>query len=83
MKRIINKDKSLCLEVLKTNQKKPINKLFGSEIPKPKIITIYLLKMPGSAVAQTCNLSTQETESGHCSKLLAVLGDTVFQVSLA
>lgn len=82
MKRIINKDKSL-FGGSQNQPKKPINKLFGSEIPKPKIITIYLLKMPDSAVAQTCNLSTQETESGHCSKLLAVLGDTVFQVSLA
>lgn len=53
----------MCLKVLKPT-KKPINKPFGSEIPTPKINTIYLLKMPGSAVAQTCNLSTQETESG-------------------
>lgn len=64
MKRIINIDRSVCFEVLKNQSNKPINKLFGSETPKPKIITIYLLKMPASVVAQTCNLSTHGTASG-------------------
>lgn len=85
MKRIINIDRSVCSEVRKNQSNKPINKLFVSETPKSKIITIYLLKMPGMAVQwlRPVILVLKGLNQGHCSKLMAVLGYILFQVSLA